>query len=162
MKPRSLSVSLPLVFLTLLSPLQSSTAEAGIPHLRRSGSATQLIVDGHPSIMLAGELLNSRSSSLAYLQPIWPILTALNLNIVIASLSWELVEPEEGKFDFSLTDGQDSGPLSRPKSGHHAPAQGCFGHHRCGHRVSQVVYPALPEQLLPLRSLLHAGLHRQI
>src|ERR1035437_2225921 len=106
MKPRSLSVSLPLVLLTLLSPLQSSTAaEAGIPHLRRSGSATQLIVDGHPWIMLAGELHNSSSSSLAYLQPIWPSLTALHLNTVIASLSWELVEPEEGKFDFSLADG---------------------------------------------------------
>jgi Domain of unknown function (DUF5597)/Beta-galactosidase len=106
MKPRYLSVSVPLVLLTLLSPPQSSTAaEAGIPHLRRSGSATQLIVDGRPWIMLAGELHNSSSSSLAYLQPIWPRLTALNLNTVIASLSWELVEPEEGKFDFSLADG---------------------------------------------------------
>jgi hypothetical protein len=84
MKPRSLSVSVPLVLLTILSPLQSSTAaEAGIPHLRRSGSATQLIVDGHPWIMLAGELHNSNCSSLACLQPLWPSLTALNHNIVI-------------------------------------------------------------------------------
>jgi hypothetical protein len=55
--------------------------------------------------MLAGELHNSSSSSLEYLQPIWPRLAALNLNTVIASLSWELVEPQEGKFDFSLADG---------------------------------------------------------
>jgi len=41
----------------------------------------------------------------ACLEPIWPRLAALNLNTLIASLSWELVEPEEGKFDFSLADG---------------------------------------------------------
>ncbi|MGH7866342.1 MAG: DUF5597 domain-containing protein, partial [Candidatus Dormibacteraceae bacterium] len=93
MKLRYLSVSF--VLLILLSPLESSTgAEVGTPHLRRSGSATQLIVDGQPWIMLAGELHNSSSSSLAYLQPIWSKLAALNLNTVIASLSWELVEPE--------------------------------------------------------------------
>jgi hypothetical protein len=55
--------------------------------------------------MLAGELHNSSSSSLAYMKPIWPKLAGLNLNTVIASISWELVEPEEGKFDFKLVDG---------------------------------------------------------
>ena len=80
-------------------------AETGPPHLQKAGSATQLIVDGQPLLMLSGELHNSSSSSLDYLQPIWPRLAALNLNTVIASLSWELVEPEEGRFDFSLTDG---------------------------------------------------------
>jgi len=106
MKPRPLPVFLVLVLLTSFLPLRSITgAEAGVPHLRPSGSTTQLMVDGHPWIMLAGELHNSSSSSLAYLQPIWPRLNALNLNTVIASLSWELVEPEEGTFDFSLADG---------------------------------------------------------
>ncbi|MGO8676916.1 MAG: DUF5597 domain-containing protein [Limisphaerales bacterium] len=80
-------------------------ADAGIPHLRPVGSATQLVVDGQPWVMLSGELHNSSSSSLGYLRPIWPRLTALNLNTVIASLSWELVEPQEGGFDFSLADG---------------------------------------------------------
>lgn len=83
-----------------------SGAEArGLPQLRKQGSATQLSVDSQPLVMLSGELHNSSSSSLDYLKPIWPKLAALNLNTVIASLSWELVEPEEGKFDFSLADG---------------------------------------------------------
>ncbi len=43
------------------------------------------------------------------MQPIWPKLAALNLNTVIASISWELVEPEEGKFDFALVDGLIAG-----------------------------------------------------
>jgi len=76
-----------------------------VPELRKQGSATQLIVDGRPLVMLAGELHNSSSSSLEYMKPIWPRLVSLNLNAVIASISWELVEPEEGRFDFSLVDG---------------------------------------------------------
>lgn len=88
-----------------VAPLVALGADAGLPQLRRQGSATQLIADGRPLVMLAGELHNSSSSGLEYTKPIWPKLASLNLNTVIASISWELVEPEEGKFDFSLVDG---------------------------------------------------------
>ncbi|HYG34153.1 MAG TPA: beta-galactosidase, partial [Clostridia bacterium] len=80
-------------------------AERSLPYLQKQGNTTQLFVDGQPFVMLSGELHNSSSSSLEYLQPIWSRLKALNLNTVIASLSWELVEPEEGKYDFALLDG---------------------------------------------------------
>ncbi len=76
-----------------------------IPHLAKKGSATQLIVDGKPFLALAGELHNSSSSSLDYMRPIWPKLEAMNLNTVLAVVSWDLTEPEEGKFDFTLVDG---------------------------------------------------------
>ena len=79
--------------------------DAGMPHLRKQGSATQLVVDGKPLLLLAGELHNSSASSLAYMEPVWPRLKALHLNAVLATASWELLEPEEGKFDFALTDG---------------------------------------------------------
>jgi hypothetical protein len=75
------------------------------PHLRRQGDATQLVVDGAPFLVLGGELHNSSASSLASLQPVWPRLAALHLNTVLATVSWELVEPEEGAFDFALVDG---------------------------------------------------------
>jgi beta-galactosidase GanA len=75
------------------------------PHLEARGAATQLIVDGKPFLMLSGELHNSSSSSLEYMKPIWPRLAAMGLNSVVTPLSWELIEPTEGNFDFTLVDG---------------------------------------------------------
>lgn len=75
-----------------------------IPHLREQGSAIQLIVDGRPLLMLAGELHNSSCSGVEYMRRLWPHVQALGLNTVIAPVSWELVEPEEGRFDFLLVD----------------------------------------------------------
>jgi len=80
-------------------------AQEGMPHLRKQGAATQLIVDGKPFVVLAGELHNSSASNLAYLAGVWPKLASLRLNTVLAPVSWELTEPEEGRFDFSLVDG---------------------------------------------------------
>jgi hypothetical protein len=76
-----------------------------IPHLEQSNGVTHLIVNGKPFVMLAGEVHNSSSSSLAYMEPIWDRLQAGSLNTALCPLSWEQVEPEEGQFDLSLVDG---------------------------------------------------------
>jgi beta-galactosidase GanA len=55
--------------------------------------------------MLSGELHNSSASNAAYMEPIWDKLAGMHLNTVIATVSWELFEPVEGKFDYSLVDG---------------------------------------------------------
>jgi hypothetical protein len=104
---RSVLLASLVCLVTLLFPsgVSAEPAASLIPHLRKQGTATQLVVNGQPLVMLAGELHNSSSSSLDYMQPIWPKLAALNLNAVIASISWELVEPKEGQFDFTLVDG---------------------------------------------------------
>jgi len=75
------------------------------PHLQRTEQRTQLIVDGKPLVLLSGEVHNSSASSLAYMAPVWTKLTALHCNAAILPLTWELIEPEEGRFDFSLLDG---------------------------------------------------------
>ena len=76
-----------------------------LPRLKKEGNITRLYVDGKPFVMVAGELHNSSSSSLTYLAPIFPKLKVMGLNTVIASISWEQFEPQEGKFDYSLIDG---------------------------------------------------------
>ncbi len=83
--------------------------DSAIPRLERRGRTTQLIVDGKPFLILGGELHNSSSSSLAYMEPIWPRLVAAHLNTVLAPVSWESIEPEEGKYDFTLLDGLIAG-----------------------------------------------------
>jgi hypothetical protein len=75
------------------------------PYLRQKGTATQLIVDGKPFLILGGELGNSSTSSLEYMKPVWPKLVQMNLNTVLAPVYWELMEPQEGQFDFTLVDG---------------------------------------------------------
>ena len=85
-----------------LSPL--AAADPNIPQLRRTGGATQLIVDGQPLLMLAGELHNSSASGVAYMRRMWPHLKTLGLNTVLAPVSWELLEPAEGQFDFTFVD----------------------------------------------------------
>ena len=96
-----------LIVITLLSfPSLSVRAQSpGVPHLEKYGTATQLVVDGKPFLILGAELLNSSSSSLEYMAPVWPKLAATPLNTVLTPLSWELIEPREGKFDFTLVDG---------------------------------------------------------
>ena len=80
-------------------------AQQDIPHLEKHGKVEQLVVDGKPFLVLGGELLNSSSSSLSYMQPIWPKLVAMHLNTVVAPVAWETIEPQQGKFDFAIVDG---------------------------------------------------------
>jgi len=98
-------IALACLCLSLCLPSLALRAQTSAPHLEKRGQATQLIVDGAPFLMLSGELHNSSSSSLAYMEPIWPRLAALGLNTVVTPLSWELIEPEEGKYDYTLVDG---------------------------------------------------------
>jgi beta-galactosidase GanA len=77
---------------------------AEIPHLRRQGTATQLIVDGQPFLARGGELSNSHGEP-DYLRASWEKLKSLNLNTVVVPVFWDVIEPAEGKFDFATVDG---------------------------------------------------------
>jgi hypothetical protein len=78
---------------------------APVPRLEKRGAVTQLMVDGKPFLALAGELGNNTSSTLENMEPYWSALAKANLNTVLAAVAWSWIEPEEGKFDFSLVDG---------------------------------------------------------
>jgi beta-galactosidase GanA len=91
---------------TLVAALVIPAAAASeIPHLQKHGTATQLMVDGKPFLALAGELNNDSATSLEYMSRIWPRLVQARINLVLAGVSWNQIERQEGKFDFSVLDG---------------------------------------------------------
>ncbi len=61
-----------------------------------------LSVNGNPMFMLAGEVHNSDSSSPAYMEKIWDLADSLGMNTLLLPISWEMTEPEEGRFDSSV------------------------------------------------------------
>ncbi|ADP83631.1 glycoside hydrolase family 35 [Pseudofrankia inefficax] len=76
------------------------------PEVRKRGSISQLMVDGEPFIALAGELHNSSASSPAYMSDVWDRLQRWHLTTVIGTACWDLTEPEEGVYDFTVIDDQ--------------------------------------------------------
>lgn len=85
---------------------QSLLCAQGIPSLQIMNGKTCLVQDGEPLILLCGELHNSTASSVSYMeeQKTFDNLKAIGLNSVIATASWELVEPTEGKYNFTEVD----------------------------------------------------------
>ena len=94
-----------LLLITCILSAQDNT----IPHLQKQGTAMQLIVNNKPLLMLCGELHNSSTSDTGYMRPIWQKMADKNLNTVVAAVSWELIEKEKGKFDFTLVDSMVTG-----------------------------------------------------
>jgi hypothetical protein len=84
-----------------------------IPYLKKSREGTQLMVNGKPFLVLGGELHNSSSSGFSYMRPIWEQMHKKNLNTVIAPVYWELLEQQEGRYDFSLVDSMLAGARSQ-------------------------------------------------
>ncbi|MGC1390153.1 MAG: DUF5597 domain-containing protein [Bacteroidales bacterium] len=93
-----------LILIILLLPITSinCSRQKPIPFLKEQGTAKQFIVDGKPFIALSGELGNNSATNAEYMKPIWPVLTGGNLNSVIAGISWAMVEPTEGKYNFDI------------------------------------------------------------
>ncbi|KAL1610476.1 hypothetical protein SLS60_002144 [Paraconiothyrium brasiliense] len=75
-----------------------------IPHLQQYGNTKQLVVNGRPFLIRGAELQNSSLSSAEYMSEVWPKMAATNINTVLGAVTWVVVEPEEGKFDFEELD----------------------------------------------------------
>ena len=106
MKARSLLCSTLVCGLALLTTRCSSgPGSSEVPHLRKQGTATQLMVDGKPFLALAGELGNNSATSVECMKPGWSKLAGAKFNTILAGVSWAQIEPQEGKFDFHVLDG---------------------------------------------------------
>jgi hypothetical protein len=101
---KSLLIILALLFTSLNHQSKAQTGSENIPHLERQGSAIQLIVKGKPFLMLGGETGNSSASDLNYMKTIWPSIVKMHLNTLVVPVYWELIEPNEGEFNFTLVD----------------------------------------------------------
>lgn len=78
--------------------------KSNIPYLEKNSGKTQLYVNNKPFLMIGGELHNSSTGSSGNMRTIWERMEKKNLNTVLATVSWEMIEKEEGRFDFSLVD----------------------------------------------------------
>ena len=77
-----------------------------MPTIGRDEAGRFLVVDGKPFLALGGELHNSSGSSLKYMDEfVWPALRGLGGNFYLTPAYWECLEPEKGKYDFTLIDG---------------------------------------------------------
>ncbi len=90
--------------LLLALALAALAAQAAPPRLISLNGTQHLLVHDRQFLILGGELGNSSASSAEYMRPHWPRLKAMNLNTVLAPVSWELVESTEGVFDWTSVD----------------------------------------------------------
>lgn len=94
-----------MLLLPLLAAILSIHSFANEPaHLASKDGVSQLIVEGKPWLILGGELGNSSASAPEDVAAIFPKLSDMGLNSVLVPAYWELIEPEEGRFDFTTTD----------------------------------------------------------
>lgn len=94
--------SLYAVFVTLLMAAVMDVCAQ--PRLENHGAWARIVANDRPMLMIGGELGNSSASTQEDVQRIFPHIRALGLNTVLAPVTWELIEPKEGVYDFSSVD----------------------------------------------------------
>jgi hypothetical protein len=95
-----------LIQLTLTLVCASSLAFAQgkpIPQLVKNGEKYTFMVDGKPFIMMGGQVLNN-SAFPDRMERVWPIMKAMDANMIQFPVYWDEIEPQEGRFDFSAFD----------------------------------------------------------
>lgn len=93
-----------LVLLLISCLILHANAHAQQAALQKQGTATQLLVNSQPFLVLGGELGNSSAACIEDIERIFPKLQRMGLNTVLVPAYWDLIEPIEGVFDFTLTD----------------------------------------------------------
>ncbi len=92
-----------IIAILLLSFLMPVQGVAQTPSIVDKDGMHTLLVDGKPFFILGGQVHNS-SAWPALLPYVWQSAEYMHLNTLEVPVYWEQIEPEEGKFDFSLVD----------------------------------------------------------
>jgi len=81
----------------------AQTNDPSLPKLIEKNGRHAFLVDGKPFLMLGGQAHNS-SAWPALMPGVWKSAEAMHLNTLELPIYWEQIEPQPGKFDFSLVD----------------------------------------------------------
>jgi len=85
------------------SSLYAQTAGASLPRIVQKEGRYALFVDDAPYLIL-GVQVNNSSAWPSMLPKVWPAVEALHANTVEMPIYWEQLEPEQGRFDYSVLD----------------------------------------------------------
>lgn len=75
-----------------------------MPRITKDSGAFQFLVDDRPFLILGIQISNSDGFP-GELERTWPLAARIHVNTVEIPIQWQVVEPEEGRFDFSIVDG---------------------------------------------------------
>src|ERR1700757_2917845 len=92
-----------LVLLSFVAAAIGVCGAAETPKFVEKDGRWALMVDGQPYLMLGGQVHNS-SAWPSELPRVWKALAELHANTVEAPVYWEQIEPQQGKFDWSIVD----------------------------------------------------------
>ncbi|GGB21345.1 MULTISPECIES: GH35 family beta-galactosidase [Mucilaginibacter] len=81
----------------------AQTNDTSLPKLIEKNGRHAFLVDGKPFLMLGGQAHNS-SAWPALTPGVWKSAGAMHLNTLEVPIYWEQVEPQPGRFNFSLVD----------------------------------------------------------
>ena len=87
------------IYFVLLLLTLSGLSLGAMPSLPAKGQEDRLHL-----FILGGELSNSAATSVEDIDKVMPRMKALGLNTVLVPACWDLMEPQEGQFDFTLID----------------------------------------------------------
>lgn len=104
MKAKSIFIVSILLATFVLTSVEAQNQNTSIPRLIKHGDGFHLIVNEKPFLIFGGELGNSNASTTEYFDTVWSKVVKMNLNTVLVPVYWELIEPVEGKYDFTLID----------------------------------------------------------
>jgi hypothetical protein len=89
--------------LLISASLFSQTSANTIPRIIEKNGRHALLVDGKPYFMFGGQAHNS-SGWPALMPGVWLAAEKMHLNTLEVPIYWEIIEPEQGRFDFSSID----------------------------------------------------------
>jgi hypothetical protein len=81
----------------------AQTNDTSLPRLIEKNGRHAFLVDGNPFLILGGQAHNS-SAWPALMPGVWKSVETMHLNTLEVPIYWEQIEPQPGKFDFSLVD----------------------------------------------------------